>query len=508
MAFQTDVRRVYSRYVSGFVCSSMAVCSYRQAANLASDGSSNDLHTFFCLCVIDSTFPVFRAQSSRDVVLRAKWSSLVCAETSIVGLLVLICVFLVGLCIGAPVAVALGLSSLAYLLFMDIPVVVMPQKMYAGMDVFVLLSIPGFILAGNLMNRGGITERIIRFANAIVGWIRGGLGLTNVAASMLFGGITGTAVADAASIGGVMIPGMKKAGYPADFSAAVTAASSTVGPIIPPSVPMIIVGSLSGISVGQMFMAGAVPGVLMGVAMMVTTYLIAHRKGFPRQSWAGWKEIMYSFGGAFWALAMTAMIIYGLLSGIATPTETAVVASVYAFIVGVFVYGELPIREVPSIVVDSAISSAAILVLVGFANVFGWILVSEQIPQAIADGVLAFTDNKILVILIINVFLLFVGMFMETIAALIILFVPLLALAQAVGVEPLHFATFAVLNLMIGLTTPPLGVCLFVCANIAKIPLTPVVKAILPFLLTNIIVLLLVSFVPPLATWLPSMLMN
>jgi len=424
------------------------------------------------------------------------------------GLAILICVFVLGLIIGLPVAVTLGLSSLAYLAFMGIPFEVMPQKMYAGMDVFVLLSIPGFILAGNLMNQGGITERIIRFANALIGWIRGGLGLTNVGASMLFGGITGTAVADAASIGSVMIPGMKKAGYPADYSAAVTAASSTVGPIIPPSVPMIIVGALSGISVGQMFLAGAVPGILMGLAMMVTAYLVARRNNFPRQPWLGSVEIVKSFGGAFWALAMTAIVIYGLLSGIATPTETAVVASVYAFAVGAFIYRELPVRQVPTIIINSAISSAGILVLVGFANVFGWILVSEQIPQTIVAAVLSITDNKYLVILIINVLLLFIGMFMETIAALIILFVPLLALAEAVGIEPLHFATFAVLNLMIGLTTPPLGVCLFVCANIARLPLAPVVKAILPFLLTNIVVLLLVSYIPALATWLPSLLVR
>ncbi|MEM9575695.1 MAG: TRAP transporter large permease [Pseudomonadota bacterium] len=419
---------------------------------------------------------------------------------------VLFAVFVTGLIIGIPVAITLGLSSLAYLLLTGIPAVVMPQKMYAGMDVFVLLSIPGFILAGNLMNQGGITERIIRFANALVGWIRGGLGLTNIAASMLFGGITGTAVADAASIGGVMIPGMKKAGYPGDFSAAVTAASSTVGPIIPPSVPMIIVGALSGISVGQMFLAGAVPGILMGVAMMVTAYIISVRKNFPRQEWQGFGEVGRSFAGAFWALAMTFLIIYGLLSGLSTPTETAVVASVYAFVVGAFIYRELPIRKLPGIVVDSAVSAAGIMALVGFANVFGWILVSERIPQAIADGVLSVTDNKFLVILLINLLLLFVGMFMETIAALIILFVPLLSLAQAVGIEPLHFATFAVLNLMIGLTTPPVGVCLFVCAGIARLPLMPVVKAIMPFLLANIIVLLLVSYIPALATWLPGVL--
>ena len=419
---------------------------------------------------------------------------------------ILFSIFVLGLVLGIPVAITLGLSSLGYLLYAGMPAVVMPQKMYAGMDVFVLLSIPGFILAGNLMNQGGITHRIIRFANAIVGWIRGGLGLTNISASMLFSGITGTAVADAASLGGVLIPGMKKAGYPADFAAAVTAASSTVGPIIPPSVPMIIVGALSGISVGKMFLAGAIPGILMGLAMMVTAYVISVRRGFPHQPWQGWGEVGRSFGSAIWAIAMTFLIIYGLLSGLATPTETAVVASVYAFIVGCFIYRELPIRAVPRIITDSAVSAAGILALVGFANVFGWILVSERIPQAIADGVLSVTDNKFLVILLINLLLLFVGMFMETIAALIILFVPLLSLAEAVGIDPLHFATFAVLNLMIGLTTPPVGVCLFVCANIARLPLAPVVRAILPFLLTNMLVLLAVAYFPPLATWLPSLL--
>ncbi|MFD1342429.1 TRAP transporter large permease [Litorisediminicola beolgyonensis] len=419
---------------------------------------------------------------------------------------ILFSIFVLGLVLGIPVAITLGLSSLGYILVAGLPPVVMPQKMYAGMDVFVLLSIPGFILAGNLMNQGGITNRIIRFANALVGWIRGGLGLTNIAASMLFGGITGTAVADAASLGGVLIPGMKKAGYPGDFSAAVTAASSTVGPIIPPSVPMIIVGALSGISVGKMFLAGAIPGILMGLAMMVTAYVISVRRGFPHQPWQGFGEVARAFGGAIWAIAMTFLIIYGLLSGLATPTETAVVASVYAFIVGAFIYRELPLRAVPGIVTNSAVSAAGILALVGFANVFGWILVAERIPQAIADGVLSITDNRFLVILLINLLLLFVGMFMETIAALIILFVPLLSLAEAVGIDPLHFATFAVLNLMIGLTTPPVGVCLFVCANIARLPLSPVVRAIMPFLLTNILVLLAVSYFPPLATWLPSLL--
>ena len=423
-------------------------------------------------------------------------------------LTLLLVAFVTGLVIGLPVAITLGVSSMAYLLAAGIPLVTIPQKMYAGMDSFVLLCIPGFILAGNLMNAGGITGRIVRLAQAMVGWMRGGLGLTNVAASMLFGGISGTAAADAASVGGMMIPGMKKAGYPAAFSAAITAASSTVGPMIPPSVPMIIVGTLSGISVGKMFLAGAVPGVMMGVAMMITAWFIARRRNFPRQAWQGWGELGRAFLGAFWAVSMTALIIVGMLSGFATPTETAIVASIYAFVVGVFVYRGLKLRDVPKVLIDSAVSASAILLLVGLANVFGWILVSERIPQMISDAVLSMTTNKLLVILLINVVLLCVGMFMETIAALIILFVPLLGLAQGVGIDPIHFATFAVLNLMIGLTTPPVGVCLFICANIGRISLVQITRAIWPFILTNIGVLLLVSYVPFFSTWLPNLLSN
>ena len=423
-------------------------------------------------------------------------------------LFLLVATFFGTLAIGVPVAVCLGLSSLAYILAAGLPVVIIPQRMYAGMDVFVLLCIPGFILAGNLMNFGGITERIIRLANAMVGWMRGGLAMANVADSMLFGGVSGTAVADVAATGGVMIPGMKKSGYPADFAAAITAASSTVGPMLPPSVPMIIVGALSGISVGQLFLAGAVPGVLMGLGMGITCYIIALRRNFPRQAWQGWGELLAAFLGAFWALAMTGLIIGGLLTGVATPTETAIIACVYAFIIGAFVYRELPIRAVPRIVINSAVSSAGILALVGFANVFGSILSSERIPQLLVTSVLAITDNPIFVILLINILLLIVGMFMETIAALIILFVPLLGLATSVGLDPLHFATFAVLNLMIGLTTPPVGVCLFVACNIARVPLAGVIRAVVPFLISNIIVLLLVSYYPPFATWLPTTLMG
>lgn len=423
-------------------------------------------------------------------------------------LALLLLTFLVTLAIGVPVAICLALASLAYMLAAGLPIVILPQRMYAGMDVFVLLCIPGFILASNLMNYGGVTDRIIRLANALVGWMRGGLAMANVADSMMFGGVSGTAVADVAATGSVMIPGMKKSGYPAPFAAAITAASSTVGPMLPPSVPMIIVGALSGISVGQLFLAGAVPGILMGVGMGITCYVISVRRNYPSMPWQGWSELVKATVSASWALAMIALIIGGLITGIATPTETAIVACLYAFLVGTLVYRELPLRSVPRIVIDSAVSSAGILALVGFANVFGSILASERIPQTLAATVLSITDNPILVILLINILLLFVGMFMETIAALIILFVPLLTLATSVGIDPVHFATFAVLNLMIGLTTPPLGVCLFVACNIARIPLLPVIKAVIPFLLSNIVVLLMVSYYPPFATWLPSTLMG
>jgi C4-dicarboxylate transporter DctM subunit len=423
------------------------------------------------------------------------------------GITVLFCVFIVCLVIGLPVAICLGLSSAVYLmLFGDIPLVVFSQKIYAGIDSFVLLCIPGFILAGSLMNGGGITDRIIRFASAGVGWIRGGLGLTNIAGSMLFAGISGTAVAEAASIGAVMIPGMKKEGYPVSFAAAITAAASTVGPIIPPSVPMIIVGALSGISVGRMFMAGAIPGFMLGFGMMIVCYVISVRKNYPRQAWKGWGEIWRSFLGAFWAVMLTALIVGGLLSGVVTPTETSVLACVYAFVVGVYIYKGIQLRDVPKLMVDSAITSAALLALIGLANVFGWIMANEEVPQTIAKVMLSISTDKYVIILMINILLLIVGMFMETIAALIILFPPLLTVAIGVGIDPIHFATFAVLNLMIGLTTPPVGICLFVCANIAKVQLSPVIREIFPFLMGNIFVLFLVSYIPQLSLWLPNLL--
>lgn len=420
--------------------------------------------------------------------------------------LVLFISFLVLIFLGLPVAFSLGFSSLIYLVAADIPLSIAAQRMYAGIDSFVLICIPGFILAGNLMNSGGITKRIIEFSNALLGFIRGGLGLANVAASMLFAGISGTALADTASIGGILIPAMVEEGYEPDFSAAVTASSSTVGPIIPPSLPMIIAGTLTGVSVGKLFLAGAIPGLLLGFALMGVSYYISVKRNHPKGERKSLGFIAKSFTGAFWAIFMTVLILYGILGGVFTPTEASIMAVLYAIFVGKFIYKELKFRDIPRVIVESMRMTAAIMILVGFANVFAWIMASEQIPQLIARTILSISTNKIVVILLINILLLFVGTFMETIAALVILFPVLLPVATSVGMDPIQFGVMAVLNLVIGLTTPPVGVCLFVAAGIGKISLVQATKAILPFLLVSLIVLALVSYVPAVSLFLPSLM--
>lgn len=407
--------------------------------------------------------------------------------------------------LGVPIAFSLGLSSIIYLLLADIPLSIVPQKMFAGLNSFVLLCIPGFILAGNLMNAGGITERIISFTNNLIGHIRGGLGLANVGSSMGFAGISGTALADTASIGAVLIPAMKKEGYDADFSAAVTSSSSTVGPIIPPSLPMIIVGTLASVSIGDLFLAGAIPGVLLGISLMIVAYIISVKRNYPKGKKQSLPVIAKSFTGAFWALLMTFVIMFGILGGYFTPTEASIVAVIYALIVGLFVYRDLKLKEIPRILLNSMVSTASIMFLVGFANLFGWILVSEQIPILVADGILGISENPIIVILLINLLLLFVGTFMETIAALVILFPVLLPVATSVGMDPVHFGVMMVLNLIIGLSTPPVGVCLFVASSIGKVSIGKTSRALLPFLGASLVVLLLVAFIPQLTLFLPGL---
>ncbi|PAD15544.1 TRAP transporter large permease [Shouchella clausii] len=419
--------------------------------------------------------------------------------------LLLVGLFLFFIMAGIPIAFSLGLSSLIYLLIAGIPLTIIPQTMLSGINSFVLLAIPAFILAGNLMNAGGITTRIIDFANAVVGHIRGGLALTNVASSLGFAGISGTALSDTASIGSVMIPAMKKQGYGAGFSAAVTSISSTVGPMLPPSLPMIIIGTLASVSIGDLFLAGAIPGILLAIGFLVVTYIISVKRGYPKGERQPFKTVVTSFFGAFWALFMVLIILWGILGGYFTPTEAAVVCVLYALVVGGFVYRELNFKEVPGLLVSTLRSTSSILLLVGFANLFGWILVSEGVPVLIANGILSITENPILVILLIILLLLVIGMFMETIAALVILFPVLLPVATSVGMDPVHFGVVMVLTLMIGLSTPPVGVCLFVASSFAKVPIGKTVKELVPYFAIAIVVLLVVAYIPQLSLFLPSL---
>ena len=414
--------------------------------------------------------------------------------------------FFVFLFAGIPVAFSLGCSVLYYFIASSIPLITLPQKMFGGMNSFVLLCVPGFILAGNLMNQGGITYRIIDFANSLVGHIRGGLGQANIVASMVFAGISGTATADSASLGAILIPAMEREGYDTDFSCAVTAASSCIGPIIPPSLPMSVAGTLTGLSVTKLFVAGMVPGLMLGFGMMLVCGSISRKRSYPKREQQGWPERRKAFFGAFWALLMTVIILYGIMGGICTPTEASILAVVYALIVGTLVYRELPIKEIPVIVRESACTTTSILMLIGFANVFAWVLSREQIPTLVANAMLGLTQNKYLILLMINILLLFVGTFMETNAALAILFPTLLGVATKVGVDPIHFAIITVLNLVLGLTTPPVGVCLFITSTVGKISLGKVAKAVLPFLAVNLMVLMLVTYCPALTLWLVGLI--
>ena len=423
-------------------------------------------------------------------------------------ILTMFAIFFLTMLIGFPIAFCLGLSSAFYLIIADIPLNIIPQRMFSGIDSFVILCVPGFILAGNLMNVGGITERIISFSNALVGRVRGGLSLANIAASVFFAGISGTAAADTASIGAILIPAMKKTGYEADFSCAVTAASSMCGPIIPPSLPMIVAGTVAGLSVSKLFIAGVVPGLLLGLALGIVSYYISRKRNHPKEPPMSVREFFLSIWNAIWALLLIVLIFVGIANGYFTPTEAAMVAVVYAVVVGVFVYRNLKLKDLVKIFLDTAITTSSLMMLVGLANLFAWILTTEQVPQMVAQWMLDLTRNKYLLLLMINILLLFVGTFMETIAAVMILMPILLNVAVQVGVDPIQFAVMCVLNLVIGLNTPPVGVCLFIASGIGKVSILDITKALLPFLAASFAVLALVTYVPQVTLFLPNLLLG
>ena len=408
---------------------------------------------------------------------------------------------------GMPIAFVLGVSCVIYLMFFSsFPMVVLAQRMLAGMNTWVFLAVPMFILAGNLMNATGITDKLVGCINSFVGHIRGGLAIANVQASMVFAGVSGTAVGDTASIGSIMIPAMKREGYRADYSAAVTASSSVVGPIIPPSLPMIIVAAILNLSVGRMFIGGILPGLMLGIGLSIVAAIIARRENQPRRERVSWVGRLKTLGAGLEALAMPVIIIGGIVGGVFTPTEAAGVACAYALIVGVVIERTLPLRRIPAVVLDSLIMSVPIMVLVGTSTVFSWILIAEQVPQLVAEFLFSISANPIVVLLIINVFLLFIGTFMETNAAILILFPVLFTIVPQLGIDPIQFALMMVINLMIGLTTPPMGICLFVSGSIAQQPIMAIVRKLWPFYMVLIGVLLAVTYIPQVTLFLPSLI--
>ena len=417
---------------------------------------------------------------------------------------------LIGLVLlGVPIAVAMGLTALVIFVLLgeSIALPIMAQRMYSATTGFTLLAIPFFILAGNLMNTGGITRRVFGFALALVGHLRGGLGHVNVVASMIFSGMSGAAVADAAGLGLVEMEAMTKNGYPREFSAAITAASSTIGPVVPPSIPFVIYGSITGVSIGKLFLAGFVPGALMGLAMMVGVYFVSKRRNFPMRERASLRFLLMSFKEAGLALFMPAIIIGGILGGLFTPTEAAVVASIYAFIIGGFVYREIALADLPKIFWNTIEQSVKVLFIIAAAGFFGWMMVLESIPEQVIAGLTEFTTSRTALLLIVIFVLIVLGCFLEGIAVLVITIPVFMPLIARFGVDPVQFGVIMILCSMLGLLTPPVGMSLYAVSSISGVPVGRLSIELIPYLLGIFAVLLVISFVPEVSLWVPNLLM-
>ena len=419
------------------------------------------------------------------------------------GLLVLLLIW------GVPIAVALGIAvSLSILKFTTVPLLVAPQVMFKAVDNFPLMAIPFFILAGNIMSGGGISRRLVNFASAMVGNITGGLAHVAIFASMFFAAISGSSPATTAAIGTIMVPEMNKKGYDNKFPAATVAAAGTVGVIIPPSIPMILYAVLASVSIGRLFLAGFGPGILMGIVMMSIAYFISKKRGYGGTKKVSFADKIRAFRDSIFALLMPVIILGGIYGGIFTPTEAAAVAVVYGIVVGLFIYRELKIKNIPEIFFTSAIQTAVIMFLITTANLFGWFLVREMIPQRIAQAVLVLTENPYIVLFVINIFLLIIGTFINTTAAVILITPILLPILIQVGIDPLFMGIVMVVNLAVGMITPPVGLCLFVACNIANISLDKLTRSILPYLIALIILIFVITYIPSISMTLPNLLMK
>lgn len=415
--------------------------------------------------------------------------------------------FVIFLLLGVPIAYVLGITTVVYIFAsanLDLMLNI-PQRLYSGMENYGLLAIPLFMLAGELMNSGGITKRLVNFAKGFIGHYRGGLAYVNVIANMLLAAIIGSASAQIAMMSKIMVPEMEKSGYSKEFSTATTAAAGLLGPIIPPSMMFIIYAVASGSSTSDLFIAGVIPGILLGLSFMIVIALIGIKAQWSTEEKFTPKELFHSFINVLPALSVPVIIIVGILSGWFTATESAAIACVVALVVGTLIYKELKISTIPKVMEGTATTTAVITILIAMANIFGLVLAFEQIPKQITDWMVGLSDSTFVFLLLVNIFLLFVGMFMDGIAALIILvpiFMPLLA---EYGVHPVHFGIIICINLTIGLLTPPVGSGLFIAASLTNVKIGQLVKALTPFLIVAITILLIITYVPALTLWLPGL---
>lgn len=412
--------------------------------------------------------------------------------------------------LGLPIAVVLGLSSIVALVTCTkIPLMVVAQRMFTATDSFPLMAIPFFMMAGALMETGGISRRLINLANKIVGSLPGGLALVGIVTCMFFAAISGSGPATVAAIGSIMIPAMVDAGYDLGFAAAVMAAAGAIGVIIPPSIPMVTYGVVGGVSIGSIFLGGFGSGIVVGLSLMIVAYVISKKRGYrgieKRISLVG---LLTAVKDAFWALLMPVIILGGIYGGVFTPTEAAAVAVVYGFVVGFFIYRELKIKDLPKIFVNTAVSTSVVMFIIATAQVFGWILASQRIPEAIAQWFISLSSNPNVILLLINILLLIVGCLMETNAAIIILAPIFIPLMIKIGVDPIFFGIVMVANLAIGMITPPLGVNLFVACGIGKLSLERISKAVVPFILAMVTALMLITYIPDISMFLPRILMG